>query len=60
MAKNIVTQQSHDEANSNCAADSDLDPSSYSVAVDDVESFNPQDGDDAAWEVEFDFVLARS
>jgi hypothetical protein len=42
-----------------CAADSDLDPSSYSVAVDDVESFNPQDGDDAAWEVEFDFSTTR-
>ena len=38
---------------------SSIDPSSYSVAVDDVETFNPQDGDDAEWHVESDFPSFR-
>ena len=42
-----------------CDETTSIEPSSHSIAVDDVESFNPQDGDEAEWHVESDFPSFR-
>lgn len=52
----ILAIGGEDKHESICAGtDEGVDPSSHAIAVNDVESFNPQDGDDAKWEVEVDF-----
>lgn len=36
-----------------------VEPSSQAIVVDDVESYNPLDGDDAEWKIESDFIQFR-
>ncbi len=55
----ILAIGGEDKHESLCTGESDVDPSSHAVVVDDVESYHPLDGEDAEWEVESDFIQFR-
>ncbi len=55
----ILAIGGEDKHESICSGTDEVDPSSHAVVVDDVESYNPQDGDDAVWKVESDFIETR-
>lgn len=55
----ILAIGGEDKHESICSGVDEVDPSSHAVVVDDVESYNPHDGDDAKWEVETDFTETR-
>eukprot|EP00551_Chaetoceros_affinis_P000532 CAMPEP_0203656966 /NCGR_PEP_ID=MMETSP0088-20131115/43204_1 /ASSEMBLY_ACC=CAM_ASM_001087 /TAXON_ID=426623 /ORGANISM="Chaetoceros affinis, Strain CCMP159" /LENGTH=371 /DNA_ID=CAMNT_0050518113 /DNA_START=273 /DNA_END=1388 /DNA_ORIENTATION=+ len=55
----ILAIGGEDKHESLCSGTSDVLPSSHAIVVDDVETYNPLDGDDATWEVESDFAQFR-
>lgn len=55
----ILAIGGEDKHESICSGVDEVEASSHAVVVDDVESYYPQDGDDAKWEVELDFAETR-
>lgn len=55
----ILAIGGEDKHESLCSGGSDVEASSHAIVVDDVESYNPLDGDEATWEVESDFIEFR-